>query len=164
MKKCNLHTHSILLFFLFCSVLSDSLPPRGLYSPENSPGQNTVALSLLQGNLPNPGIEPRSPSLQADSLPAEPQGKPKNTGGGSLSFLPGIFPTQESDWGLLHCRQIRYQLSYQESPSSVQGFLFPPHPCQHLLFVAFLMAKIDLFMFISTLVSSLEKRLFFRKS
>ena len=31
-------------------------------------------LSLLQGNLPNPGIEPRSPTLQADSLPAEPPG------------------------------------------------------------------------------------------
>ena len=30
------------------------------------------------GDLPNPGIEPRSPALQADSLPAEPQGKPKN--------------------------------------------------------------------------------------
>ena len=29
------------------------------------------------GDLPNPGIEPRSPALQADSLPAEPQGKPK---------------------------------------------------------------------------------------
>ena len=28
------------------------------------------------GDLPNPGIELRSPSLQADSLPAEPQGKP----------------------------------------------------------------------------------------
>jgi len=28
------------------------------------------------GDLPNPGIEPRSPSLQVDSLPAEPQGKP----------------------------------------------------------------------------------------
>ena len=28
------------------------------------------------GDLPNPGIEPRSPALQADSLPAEPQGKP----------------------------------------------------------------------------------------
>ena len=39
-------------------------------------------LSLLQGNLPNPGIEPRSPALQAHSLPAEPQGKPKNTGVG----------------------------------------------------------------------------------
>ena len=32
------------------------------------------------GDLPNPGIEPRSPALWADSLPAEPQGKPKNTG------------------------------------------------------------------------------------
>ena len=35
------------------------------------------------GDLPNPGIEHRSPALQADSLPAEPQGKPKNTGVGS---------------------------------------------------------------------------------
>ena len=34
------------------------------------------------GDLPNPGIEPRSPTLQADSLPAEPQGKPKNPGVG----------------------------------------------------------------------------------
>ena len=39
------------------------------------------------GDLPNPGIEPRSPALQTDSLPAEPQGKPKNIGVGSLSFL-----------------------------------------------------------------------------
>ena len=29
------------------------------------------------GDLPNPGIEPRSPALRADSLPAEPQGKPE---------------------------------------------------------------------------------------
>ena len=32
--------------------------------------------SLLQGNLPYPGIKPRSPVLQADSLPSEPPGKP----------------------------------------------------------------------------------------
>ena len=63
-------------------------------------------------DLPNSGIEPRSPTLQVDSLPAEPQGKPKNTGVGSLSFLQGIFPTQESNQGLLHFRQILYQLSY----------------------------------------------------
>ena len=68
------------------------------------------------GDLPNPDIEPRSPTLQAVSLPAEPQGKPKNTGVGSLSLLQWIFPTQESNWGLLHCRQILYQLKYQESP------------------------------------------------
>ena len=67
------------------------------------------------GNLPNPGTEPRSPTLQADSLLSEPPGKPKNTGVGSLSFLQGIFPTQESNWGLLHCRRILYYLSYQGS-------------------------------------------------
>ena len=37
------------------------------------------SLSLLEpGDLPNPGIEPRSPTLQVDSLPAEPQGKTLN--------------------------------------------------------------------------------------
>ena len=36
----------------------------------------------------------------------------QNTGMGSLSLLQGIFPTQESNWGLLYCRRILYQLSY----------------------------------------------------
>ena len=65
----------------------------------------------------NAGIEPRHLALQADSLPAEPQGKPKKTGVGTLSLLQGIFPTQESNRGLFHCRQILYQLSYQKSDS-----------------------------------------------
>ena len=65
------------------------------------------------GDLPDPGIEPRSPALQADSLRAEPQGKPKNTGVGSLSLLQRIFPIQESNPGLPHCRRILYQLSRQ---------------------------------------------------
>ena len=56
-------------------VMSDSLWSHGLYSPGNSPGQNT--------------------------------------GVSSLSFLQWIFPTQESIHGLLHCRQILYQLSYE---------------------------------------------------
>jgi len=47
------------------------------------------------GDLLNPGIEPRPPALQVDSLLSEPPGKPKNTGVGSLSLLQGIFPTQE---------------------------------------------------------------------
>ena len=71
------------------------------------------------GDLPNPGIKPRSPTLRTDSLPAEPQGKPKNTGMGSLPLLQGIFLTQESNWGLLHCRQILYRLSYQVRPLKV---------------------------------------------
>ena len=74
-------------------------------------------------DLPNPGIKPRSAALQADSLPAEPQGKPKNAGEGSLSLLQRIFPTQESNRGLLHCRQILYQLSYQGNPIRFKGFI-----------------------------------------
>ena len=70
------------------------------------------------GGLPNPGVEPRSPTFQADSLPAESPGKPRNTGMGSLSLLQRLFLTQESNWGLLYCRQISfYQLSYQGSPA-----------------------------------------------
>ena len=67
------------------------------------------------GDLPNPGIEPSSPSLRADSLSAEPPGKPKNTGVSSVSLLQGIVLTQESNRDLLYCRWILYQQSYQES-------------------------------------------------
>ena len=71
------------------------------------------------GILPNPGIKPRSLALQADSLPTEPPGKPRNTGVGSLTLLQGIFPTQESNWGLLHCRRILYHLSHQGRPTYI---------------------------------------------
>ena len=40
-----------------------------------------------------------------------------NTGVGGLSLLQGIFPTQGLNPGLLHCRQILYQLSHQRSPN-----------------------------------------------
>ena len=60
------------------SVVSDSLLPHEIYSPWNSPGQNTEArsLSLLQGIIPTQESNPGLPQLQAVSLPAEPQGKP----------------------------------------------------------------------------------------
>ena len=64
------------------------------------------------------GIKPRFPTWQADSLPVEPPGKPKNTGLCSLSLLQWIFLTQDSNQHLLHCRQILYQLNYQGSPKS----------------------------------------------
>ena len=46
----------------------------------------------VSGDLPKPGIEPWSPALQVDFLLAQPPGKPKNTGMGSLSLLHWIFP------------------------------------------------------------------------
>ena len=60
------------------SVVSNSLRLHGLYSPWNSPGQNTRV--------------------------------------GSCFLLQGIFPTQGLNLGLLHFREILYQLSHKGSP------------------------------------------------
>ena len=78
------------------SVVSDSLRSYGLYSPWNSPGKDTgvASHSLLQGIFPtqglNSGLKPRSPALQADSLPAEPQGSL------SIIFLSKLFLNTEA--------------------------------------------------------------------
>ena len=48
----------------------------------------------------------------------------KNTGGGCHALLQGIFPTQRSNPGLLHCRQILYHLSYQGSPRILEWVAF----------------------------------------
>ena len=116
--------------------------PHGLYSPWNFPGQNTGvgSHSPSPGDLPNPGIEPKSPVLGANSLPTEPPRKPsKNTGVGSLSLLQQIFPTQEWNRGLLHCRRIHCQLSHQEASSGLrQGGTNCHVPCHCVRFqVAF---------------------------
>ena len=44
---------------------------------------------------------------------------------GSLSLLPGIFPIQGSNPGLLHCRRILYQLSHQGSPRILEWVAYP---------------------------------------
>ena len=87
-----------------CAVLS---PVQLLVTPWTAVHQAPLSMRNLQArklecvavpssrDLPNPGIKPRSPALQADSLSSEPPGKPKNTGVGSLTLLQGIFPTQK---------------------------------------------------------------------
>ena len=90
--------------------------PPGSSVHGDSPGKNTEVSCPPAGDLSNPGIEPRSPTLRVDSLQSEPPGKSMNTGVGSLFLLQGIFPTQELNRDLLHCRWIFYQLSYQGSP------------------------------------------------
>ena len=104
-----------------CPTLCDphGLPPIGLLCPWGFSRQKYCSGLPYppSGDLPNPGIDPRCLTLQADSLPSEPPDKPKNTGVGCLSLLRGIFLTQELNWGLLTCRWILYQLSYQGSPT-----------------------------------------------
>ena len=64
-----------------------TLPPRGLYPPSPAAPKAPPSMGLSRqeywsglpfhspGDLPNPGIEPRSPTSQVDSLPSEPPGK-----------------------------------------------------------------------------------------
>ena len=96
------------------SVVSDSLQSHAHAVHGQTTGVRS--LSFLQGNLPNPGIEPRSPTLQADSLSAEPQGSPRILEWVAYSFSRGSSQPRNRTWGLLHGRQILYQLSYQGSP------------------------------------------------
>ena len=64
---------------LSLSVVSDSLRPARLLCLWGFSRQEYCSglPCPLSGDLPNPGIKPRSPSLQVDSLPSEPPGKPK---------------------------------------------------------------------------------------
>ena len=78
-----------------------------------------VAMPSSRGIFPTQGSNPRSPTLQVDSSPSEPPGKPVSIGVGSLSFLQQTFSTLELNQGLLHCRQILYQPSYQRSPAEL---------------------------------------------
>ena len=78
---------------LSCSVVSNSLPPHGLYSPWNSPGQNTRV--------------------------------------GCLSLLQGIFPTQGSSRGLLHCWQIFFFTNWANREGHRYIYLFMRQESHH---------------------------------
>ena len=101
--------------------MSDSLWPHGLLQARIL---RWMAYSFSSGS-PRPRNQFRSPALQADSLPTELSGKPKNTGVGSLSLLQGIVPTQGSNPGPLHCRWILYQLSHKGSPRILEWGAYP---------------------------------------
>ena len=91
------------------------------------------------GDLPNPGIEPRSSALREGSLPAEPQEKLKNTGMGSLSLslvaqrlkrLPGMQKTRvrslcqedplEKEMAT-HSSTLAWKIPWREEPGTLQS-------------------------------------------
>ena len=112
-----IHIHIVHIYAELCLIALSRLTlcdptdcsPAGSSAHRDSLGKNTAMNSLGKNTAMNT-------ALQSDSLPSEPQGKPKNTGLGSLSLLQGIFPIQESNRSLLHCSHILYQLNYQGSP------------------------------------------------
>ena len=99
--------------------MSHSLRLHGLYSPWNSPGQNTGvgSLSLVQGIFPTQGSNPTLPLCRRILYQLSQKGSPRI----SLSLLQRIFLTQGLNWDLLLCRRMLYQLSYQGSPPGEMG-------------------------------------------
>ena len=108
-----------------CPTLCDPMgcSPPSSFVLGNFPGKNTGLGSMPSSRGPS---WHRSPTLQMNSLPSEPPGKPMNTRVDSLSLLQGIFPTQGSKPGLLHCSLILYQIE-PRSPALPVDFL-PPEP------------------------------------
>ena len=100
------------LYPTLCDPMDCSPPGSSVHGILQARILEWVAISF-QGVFPTQGWNPGLP-IAGNSLSAEPPGKPKNTEMGSLSLLQ-IFPTQESKWGLLHCRRILYHLNYQEA-------------------------------------------------
>ena len=66
-----------------------------------------------------------SDSLQPHGLYNPWNSLSQNSGVGRRSLLQGIFPTQGLNPGLLHCRQILYQLSHKGSPRILEWIAFP---------------------------------------
>ena len=117
-----------------CVVLSHSVMSESLWSHGLGPARLLCSWGYSRqeywsgmpcpppGDLPNPGIEPRSPTLQQILYRLSHQGSPtwnspgQKTGVGSLSLLQGTFPILGSNPGLPHCRWILYQLSHKGSP------------------------------------------------
>ena len=76
-----------------CSVMSESLRPHWTVAQQTPLSMGILQASILKrlpcslpGDRPRPGIKPRSPTLQADSLPSEPPGKPHTLDINPLSY------------------------------------------------------------------------------
>ena len=98
-----------------CSVMSDSLQPHGLvHGILQARILEWVAFPFSKGSS-QPRNWTQVPRIAGRFFTSWATREAQNIGVGSLSLLQGIFPTQELNQGLLHCRRILYQLSYQGS-------------------------------------------------
>jgi len=70
-------------------------------------------------------VRDQDTDAQCESESCSVVSKSLNTGVGGLSLLQGNFPTQGSNPGFSHCRQILYQLSHKGSPRIVEWLAYP---------------------------------------
>ena len=102
------------------SVVSNSLRPHELYNTWNSPDQNTgVGSTLFSRGSSQHQYQNQTTHIAGGFFASWATRKAQVYWSGQPIPFQWIFQTQESNWSLLHCRQILYQLSYQGNP--------PPH-------------------------------------
>ena len=96
--------------------------PISTFESSGPPSCLVPLVCPLPGDLPNPGVKPRSPTLQADSLPFEPPRKPKSAG--------VVYPFSKETArprNLLNCRRFLYMLSYHNPASLTSRSSGPSH-------------------------------------
>ena len=105
--------------------MSNSLRPHGVYSPWNSPDQNTGvgSHSLLQGIFPTQGLNPGLLHCGRVLNQLSHKGSPRILEQLAYPFSRGSSQSRNRT-GLLHCRWILYQLSYQGILSLIKHFPF----------------------------------------
>ena len=80
---------------------------------------------MIKSQSENESCSVMPSSLWSHGLHSQWNSLGQNTGVGSLSLLQGIFPTQGSNPGLPHCRQIVYQLSHKGSSRILEWVVYP---------------------------------------
>ena len=98
-----------------CSVVSDSFRPHELYSPWNSPGQDTGmgSLSLLQGIFPTQGLNPGLPLCRQILYQLSHKGSPRILEWVACPFSRESSRPRHPTRGLLRCRRILDQVSHK---------------------------------------------------
>ena len=101
------------------------LPMHGAAQPTTPHPSLGLYLCLPIKTVKSESCPVVSDSLQLHGLYSPWNSLGRNTGVGSLFLLQGIFPTQGSNSGLLHCRQSLYQLSHKGSPRILEWVAYP---------------------------------------
>ena len=113
------------------------------------------SLSLFQRIFPTQGLNPGDSCIAGGFFTSWATREAKNTGAGSLSLLQRILMTQESNRGLLLCRQIFYQLNYRLIPHwerNVKAAYCHPAYLAYLVFFLFSSISFSFSSFISKYV------------
>ena len=119
-------------FPILCNSIDCILPGSSVH--RDSPGRNTGVghHALLQGNLPNPGTESRSPALQVGSLPAELPGEPRSNSGmetrGAGPYSSFLLPVTYRSGQMLSCPRPQFlEITPIWWEGMGEGRI--PHPC-----------------------------------